>query len=97
MFKREPSQEGLRGDPKGGGGVGRLTQPEQNVLHTGPDTQSRNAFKHSKGTERKKGEKREGGRKEKRRKRRNESRGDTCLTLKNCSGSNLHIYDHSPE
>lgn len=36
--------------------------------------------------ERKKGE-REGGKR----------RGDMCFTLRNSSGSNLHIYDHSPE
>ncbi len=34
--------------------MGRLTQPGQNVLLAGPDTQSRNAFKQSKGIERKK-------------------------------------------
>lgn len=55
---KKPGQAGLVGEPKGGG----LAQPGQNVLFTGPDTQSRNAFKQSKGTERKKGERREGGR-----------------------------------
>lgn len=45
LLKREPGQESLRGDPKGGGGVGWLTQPGQNVLLAGPDTQRRNAFK----------------------------------------------------
>lgn len=78
--------------------MGRLTQPGQNVLLAGPDTQSRNAFKYSKGIERKRGgwekRRRDGGREEK---RRNESRGDMCLTLRNSSGSNLHIYDCSPE
>lgn len=49
----------------------------------------------------KRGEKKD-GRGERRReggrvKRRNESRGDMCLTQRNSSGSNLHIYDHSPE
>lgn len=49
----------------------------------------------------KRGEKKD-GRGERRReggrvKRRNESRGDMCLTRRNSSGSNLHIYDHSPE
>lgn len=37
----------------------------------------------------KEGERGEGGR--------YESRGDMCLTLRKFSGSNLHIYDHSPE
>lgn len=63
------------------------------VLFAGPDTQSRNAFKQSKRRKIKKGEE-ERGREEK---RRNESRGDMCFTLRNSSGSNLHIYDHSPE
>lgn len=72
--------------------MGWLTQPGQNVLLAGPDTQSRNAFKRDRKKERR--GRREGGRKEK---RRNESRGDMCLTLRNSSGSNLHIYNHSPE
>lgn len=54
----------MRGDPTGGGGEGR---PGKTVLFTGPDTQSRNAFKRSKerAKERKKRGKRggrEGGR-----------------------------------
>lgn len=64
------------------------------VLLTGPDTQSRNAFKQSKGRKRKKGDRREGGTKEE---RKNESKAGMCLSLRNSSGSNLHIYDHSPE
>lgn len=81
-------------EARGGGGEGQLTEPGKTVLFTGPDTQSRNAFKQSKERKRKKGGRGEGGRKEE---RRNESRGNMCLTVRNCSGSNLHIYGQSPE
>lgn len=91
----ERDQRGIRGDPRGGGGEGRLTQPGKTALFTGPDTQSRNAFSQSKERNRKKGEEgREGEREEK---RRNESRGNMCLTVRNRSGSNLHIYGWRPE
>lgn len=45
----------------------------------------------------KRNRKKEGEKKRGREKGRNESWGDMCLTLRNSSGSNLHIYDRSPE
>lgn len=39
------SRRACEGDPKGGTEVGRLAQPGQNVLLSGPDIQSRNAFR----------------------------------------------------
>lgn len=57
-------------------------------------TLKQECFQIVKREKRKKGERREGGTKEK---RKNESEAGLCLTLRNSSGSNLHIYDHSPE
>lgn len=71
MLKREPEQEGLRGDPGGGRGVGRLKQPVQKVLLAGPNIQSRNAFKSSKGTKKTKRE----------REREAEGEGGICASL----------------
>lgn len=42
-------------EARGGGGEGQLTEPGKTVLFTGPDTQSRNAFKQWKERKRKKG------------------------------------------
>ena len=77
--------------------MGRLTEPAKMCCSLGL-TLKQECFQIVK-RDRKKEEgererEREGGRKEE---RRNESRGDMSLTLRNSSGSNLHIYDHSPE
>lgn len=94
--KRELRRESKWGDPKGGGGVGQLTEPGQNSAACWAWHSKQECFQTVKKGEKKDGrgeQQREGGRV----KRRNESRGDVCLTQRNSSGSNLHIYDHSPE
>lgn len=64
------------------------------TLKAGMLSNSQNGQKERRGRERGREEGREGGRKER---KKNEHRGDMCLILRNSSGSNLHIYDHSPE
>lgn len=77
-------QRSIWRDPRGGGGEGRLTQPGKTVLFTGPDTQSRNAFKQSKERKRKrkKGGRGEGEREGERRRGGMKAGGNMCLTVR---------------
>lgn len=73
-------------EPTGGGGEGWLTQPGKTVLFTGPDTQSRNAFKQSKERKRKSKRKKErgkrGGRKGREKGEEEEwKQGEICASL----------------
>lgn len=63
MLKREPGRESIWGEPKGGGGVGQLTQPGQNGAARWAWHSKQECFQTVKREKKKEGgNKREGGR-----------------------------------
>lgn len=93
MLKKSQARKACEGTQKEAEQVGSHSQAKM-CCSLGLTLKAGMLSNSEKGQKERKGEIREGGREEK---WRNESRGDMCLTLKNSSVSNLHIYDHSLE